>query len=293
MKKLMLTVLTVLSCGAAYALPVGDPTEASLFTNGLCSGESTCCDPCMSWCDMFSVRLGFYGDYVFNRHLEVKSLSDVKHDIDDTEIFTNAGWFVLNFCNRYELFATFGATDISIFTDGYALADPDNPASSTMVQLDFATNFSWSIGARAVAWRCGNFDLGVEGQYFRTRPTVDSLIRYASGDITYFNSNNRATWSEWQAGFVASYTICSGCPGVAFVPYMGVKVAGGTLDMGNLTFLFQGTSTEGYTLKDLKPKQLWGYAVGMTATVCNAVGVTVEGRFADEKALSVVGQFRF
>ncbi len=292
MKKLVLTALTVLCCGAAYALPVGNPGDASLYTNGLCLGETCCDDPCVTWCDMFSIRTGFYGDYVFNRHLQVQdSGSDTKH-IDDTEIYTNAGLLVLNFCDWLDVFATFGATNMSIFTDGHTLAALAG-ADTTMVQLDFVPDFSWSIGGRATVWNCGCMALGIEGQYFQTSPNLNSMIRYESGDITYFNSNNGTTYSEWQVGIGLTSYFCTG--GVAFVPYMALKWSGARWDMGDFNFNYSGTvtGTGNYLLRELVNAKIWGYAVGMTATLCDTIGVTVEGRFADEKAIHVNGQFRF
>lgn len=284
MKKLILMTLTVLSCGAAYALPIGNPSEASLYTTGLWWNDSCCqpCDPCFSWCDAFSVRIGFYGDYVFNRHMEVKNGN--KSDIDDTEIFTNAGIVVLNICDWIDIFGTFGATDITIVTNSSSFS-----ASTVVHQLNFDTAWSWSVGGRATIWECDCFAIGVEGQYFSTSPDLDNSLTYAAGTQVYFNNNNGAKYSEWQVGLGASYRWQTGCPGVAFVPYMGVKWAGSKLSLDNFTYTQYGTQI----LSDLENKKLWGYAVGLTATVNNAVGVTVEGRFADEKAVYVTSQFRF
>ncbi len=86
MKKWIFCSLCLLSSGAVYALPVGNPAEASLLTNGIFfSPGVNCnpCDPCFSWFDIWSLKLGFYGDYVFNRHLKIRGegLSDLGEDI--------------------------------------------------------------------------------------------------------------------------------------------------------------------------------------------------------------------
>lgn len=286
MKKLMIMALTVLSCGAAYALPIGNPSEASLYTRGIWWNDDCCdpCDPCFSWCDAFSVRLGFYGDYVFNRHMEIRSGGNDLSDIDDTELFTNAGIVVLNLCDWIEAFATFGATNISIFTDGGSFS-----ANTTMIGLNFEPKWSWSVGGRATIWECDCFGVGIEGQYFRTSPNLDNMIRYDNGDVIYFNNNNGTTYSEWQVGLGASYRWQTGCPGLAFIPYIGVKWAGSTLDFDSFTFTNDSVT---WTFRDLASKKLWGYGVGVTATLCDVVGVSVEGRFADEKAVYTTMQIR-
>ena len=167
MKKLILIALTLISCGTVYTLPIGNPSEASLYPNGLWWG-SACCkpyDPCFSWCEALSLRLGFYGDYVFNRHMQIYSGGHSQSDIDRTEIYTNAGLLVLNICNWIDIFSTLGASDFKLFTDGGAFSN-----NSTVIQLDWDTTWSWSVGGRATIWECDCFSVGVEGQYFRSTP---------------------------------------------------------------------------------------------------------------------------
>ena len=62
------------------------------------------------------------------------------------------------------------------------------------------------------------------------------------------------------------------------------------VDMHDFQFLGDGIL---YTLNDLRSKKGWGYSVGMSLTLCDMIGVTVEGRWASEKAVSVNSQFRF
>jgi len=285
-------MLTLLSCGAAYALPVGNPSEASLFGNGVCWETSCCdpCDPCFSWCDAWSVRIGFAGDYVFNRNMELRNNNDNGADIDTTEIYTNAGYIALNICDRLDIFSRLGATNLHITTDALSWGAPNSLQS----ELAFQTYFSWSIGARATLWECNCFSFGVEGEYFQTSPDFDYFLQYDSGAFTYFNDNNNATYKEWQVGLGASYRFETSCPTLALVPYAAVKWAGSRLDIDSFRFDTDISSkAETLTLNDLESNKLWGYAVGVSFTLCDMVGVTVEGRFADEKAVYVNGQFRF
>nr|ADB92458.1 major outer membrane protein [Chlamydia pecorum] len=121
-----------------HALPVGNPAEPSLLIDGTIwegmSGDP--CDPCATWCDAISLRVGFYGDYVFDRVLKTdvskmflmgtaptspSSAADSnttaeranpaygKH-MHDAEWFTNAGYIALNIWDRFDIFCTLGAT---------------------------------------------------------------------------------------------------------------------------------------------------------------------------------------
>src|SRR5262245_1833417 len=120
MKKLILTTLVCLSMGIAYALPLGNPSEASLFKRGVLLGASQCNkrDPCCFWFDAWNVRLGYYGDFVFNRNLKIDGEGlDQGEDIEITQIFTNAGYLVLNLCDKLDIFGTLGASRIHIISN--------------------------------------------------------------------------------------------------------------------------------------------------------------------------------
>ncbi len=152
MKKLFATVLTILSCAAAYALPLGNPSEASLLCDGLFI-EGPCydfCQPGVSWFDAFSVRFGYYGDFVFNRHLEVDD-HDIGDDIEETEIFTNAGYIAFNFFDTADIFVTFGGTNFFIHANAANFGGPNG----NRFVLEPETEFPWSFGGRVTFWRCG------------------------------------------------------------------------------------------------------------------------------------------
>lgn len=120
-----------------HALPVGNPAEPSLLIDGTIwegmPGDP--CDPCATWCDAISLRVGFYGDYVFDRVLKtdvpkmfsmgaaptgsstVSPNQAQERDnpaynthMHDAEWFTNAGYIALNIWDRFDIFCTLGAT---------------------------------------------------------------------------------------------------------------------------------------------------------------------------------------
>ena len=272
MKKRILTALIVLSSGCVYALPVGNPSTPSLFPNSAWLDEA-CEDRCETWCDFWAFRVGFSGDYVYNRNLKVKCDDSA---IDETTRFTNAGYLALNICDRVDLFGTLGVTNLHIRADALNWGG----TTSLMSEVDFKSYFSWSAGVRAVLWECRCFALGLEGEYFQTNSDIDSFSLYSDGSITSFGADSEAKYREWQVGVGASYQMGSA------VPYVAVKWAGAKLDMDDFRI-------EDFTLRDLEANKGWGYAVGMTFTLFDTMGVTAEGRFADEKALYITGQIGF
>lgn len=281
MKKIMIVALSILTQSALTALPVGNPSAASALCDGLL-WEGHCgnpCDPCMSWCNAISFRLGFYGDYVFNRHLEIDRNED-NSDLDQTEIYTNAGMLVVNFWDRVDLFGVVGASNLSLQSNASAFTG----TIGDIFELETDTNFSWSAGARATIWECGCTSLGVEAQYFYMNPDV-KRISQAATDSIYPNSLIDAKYREWQLGVGVSHRINF------FIPYIALKWSHSQLKFDQAQ-PGEPLPTD-LTLFNCESKKDWGYAIGLSLVDCEKAMVTVEGRFGDEKALYVSGELRF
>lgn len=281
MKRLFITVLTIIASGAVYALPVGNPSDASLLCDGLFL-EGHCgdfCDPCLTWFDAFSMRLGFYGDYVFNRHMEVDT-SGRDNDIERTKLFTNAGFIAANFWDRLDIFATLGATNLCIDTNNQAF----NLGGSGRFVIETETDFSWSIGIRGSIWECGYTTLGAEAQYFYTNPHVMRLTNEAAESVYPAHSIN-AKYHEWQIGVGIAHRI------YMLVPYAAFKWSRAKLNMGDAVILFP--AGERANLYDLDSERGWGYAIGVSLVDCEKASLTVEGRWAGENAVYVNGEIRF
>lgn len=286
MKKLIATVLTILSCGAAYALPLGNPSEASLLCDGMFI-EGTHYDFCqagVSWCDAFSLRVGYYGDFVFDRHLEVDD-ANRGDDIEDTKIFTNAAYVAANFWDVLDIFATFGGTNFYINTNAFSFGGPN----SQRFDLETETDFSWSVGLRLTFWECGCTSFGAEAQYFYTKPHI-TRVTVAETNSIYPDNYIHLKYQEWQLGFGVSHRIWN------LVPYFGAKFSGVKADFGdaNLSIFDPGTeSTITIVLHRLENRFEGGFVLGVSLVDCERMALTVEARFPDEKAIYVNGQIRF
>lgn len=291
MKKLTATLLCLLTCGAVYSLPIGNPSEPGLFSQGVWWKGADCTfgNSCFCWLDSWSLRIGYYGDFVFNRNLEING-NDLGHgrDIRRTEVNTNAGYLALNYCDFLDVFVTLGATNLRFETSERSWVL--NGGSNGQLLTD--TDFSWSVGARTLlfSWKC--FNVGLEGQYLRTTPDASTYVSGFFGFTNHFN-DQKTTYQEWQVGTGISYTIKTRCPKLALIPYVGVKWSECRWDTRNFQFIRVGSSSKLFTIFKLKNKKRWGYALGTTFTLCDMIGVTVEGRWADERAVFVNGEFRF
>lgn len=277
MKKLFLTV-GALFCGAtAYALPAGNPSDASLLTDGL-FWEGSCgdpCDPCADWSQCYSFRVGFYGDYVFNRYLKIdtKGARIDGRMFDTTRLSTNAAFLALNLFDRLDLFSTLGVSFLSGEANSAVLGNPGGREF-----LESSSRFSWSVGTRGTIWECGCTAFGFEAQYFRSELPIimaifDALVTDNSPNITI-------RYEEWQAALGVAQRLGMGC--YTLVPY------------ANLTWSVAkpGLIVEGQRIGGLKSAKPWGCALGVTMVDSNKASLTAEFRCGSEQALYVNGQIR-
>lgn len=257
------TFLLTLAIGSkVLALPIGNPAEPALFTEGCLFNN--CC-----WSECFSFRIGYYGDFVYNRHL-TRSSATSHGQFDNSTLNTNAGLLALNFWKRVDIFATLGASTGSV-------SSRSNFIGFGRFDAVYGSNFSWSVGGRAVLWQCGCTFLGVEGQYFSTHMPLSRFVTLGAGSAY---PNSTTFYSEWQVGGAIAHRINM------LVPYIGVKYSRSFLDNRGIVVL-------GSTLPNNKSRKHWGYAVGVTLVDRAIATVTAEGRFADEKAFHINAQVRF
>ncbi len=290
MRKLLVASFIIFAGKFCYALPVGNPSEASFLCDGWIFVGHHGYNPCLTWCDAFSLRAGFYGNYVFERHFRNhKHRPKDYKQLDHFRYFTNALYMAFNIWDRADLFGTIGATtlhlegNVSNFAPFTALPVGQNGSRITFVT---DSSFSWSIGGRYTLFRCCCTSIGVEAEYFRTdAPVRRSILARLSSD--FFDNRCqalRALYSEWQVGIGISQCLCC-----HLIPYAAIKWSGARLRW--LDFDKQ-TNVNHITLNDLMDKKLWGYAIGLSIIDCCKTALTVEGRFGDEKALYVNAQLR-
>ncbi len=291
MKKIAATLLVCVITTVTYALPIGNPWEASLMHEGVfCEGHyADYCDPCTTSFDAWSLRFGYYGDFVWDRNMEIDRNED-NAKIRNTAIWTNSAYFALNFWDCVDLFWTLGTTSVDLRATGNVFT-PDSLILPRDIYLLTETDFSWSVGLRGTLWRCGCLELGGEFEYFKTNPNINRIF-LQNNDTLYLNDGITFKYKEWQFGFAAAYRVniidCS----TAIIPYFGIKWCGVHVDMDEARVTFPNLG-ETITLHDLQNEWDFGYAFGLTLLGCNKTSVTAEVRLRDEKALYVNGQFRF
>lgn len=284
----LLTISAVLiSVTKLVALPIGNPLDASWIEEGIIwAGPCYCdvCDPCVTWCDALSARFGFYGDYVFDRYLEIDRGRD-DSNLRRSEIFTNAAYFAANLYHRFDLFATVGQSKLRIETPASAWVALNYTNLDSVMETEWY--FSWSLGARATIWECRCFGLGAEFQYFASNPHMNYF--QIDSEAPFYFDNARIRYREYQLGVGATYTIPLSCSSFV-VPYVGVKFAHAYVDLGDFRFVVSNVT---YELYDLENETTTGVALGTTIVGCQEWSLTAEIRFIDELALHINSQLRF
>jgi major outer membrane protein len=284
MKKNIVAFLSILSCVSAYALPVGNPSEATLLSHGAffntyCEETDSCYEEC---CPLFSLRAGFYGDYIFDGHLQ---LAHSPHrDANYSEIHTNAGYLAINFFDRIDLFTTLGVSWIKLSINNN-LMSPETLFPNLETFIVTKADFSWSIGGRATLFEWSGFACGLEGQYFNFSPGNVKYVNPGGAQINTDDVPYHFRYHEWQIGGGISYQLTS-----FLVPYIALKASRASIDINSVTLVIGG---EFITLPDFRSSHYFGGAVGVSLVTCDTIAFTVEGRFFNENALYVNAQVRF
>lgn len=263
------------------ALPLGNPWDASLYTEGaVWCPESV---PCPKWCDDLSYRAGYYGDFVNDRHLRSRTETG---EIRETNIRTNALMLVLNAYERAEVFVTIGASRFALQTSEKVFLPPGQDVEF----LETETDLSLSLGGRVTLWKCGNLGIGAEAQYFTAQPKLNFLQDTGNPNLTYLDGE-KFKYREFQFGVGASYCVCLSNSMV--LPYIGLTLSGARVEMGQVHLANIPDSDDEDILYDLETTQNVGWAVGFTFLTAGRCGITLEKRFFDERAFTINAQVRF
>ncbi len=244
-----------------FALPLGNPWSPSLV-----DGDGP-----------VSLSIGFYGDYVSNLYLQRDSAGET---LSQTKLNTNAGMLSGTLFERFQAFGTFGSSWLN-FISSLNVFTPQTSGYNPLNVLNTTSSFSWSVGGRGIAWQCRRLALGLEGQYFRTKPELTSS--WSSNDTgTGYSNGLRAKYREWQLGAGASYQIpFSGAAALA-VPYIGLIFGHTSVDMDNA--VRDAAFGETMTLHNLENQHAFGYAFGFTLSGCKRFHFTLEKRFTNQNA---------
>lgn len=262
MRKLGGWIAALFVC-ALYGSPVGNPSTSQLLSEGFFISPD-------SW---FGVRAGYEGDFVYDGRL--KQQRDGNGRVDSYKQDTNSGTIALNVLDRMDLYGVLGSSRTKAdwrFSSG---------ASTLRAELETGYRFLWGVGGRVIFLEWGKADLGFGGRYSSCnyRPawlTLDGAPVSTSGA--------RIKWREWQVDLDLSYKID------LFTPYIGIKYSDVTTKLGPFS---TAIASNGSGRNRFTNRVHVGFFVGCSLTTGKYFMLNLEGRFADEEAVTVSGDLRF
>lgn len=253
-------LLSLLVCSTAHALYFGNPAEPELIEEGFLFAN------CEDW---YSGKLGYQGDFVFNRKL--RAYKGAIGRMDEFCTLFNQGVLTANIKDQYEVFGSVGTMSAKFSHRPHI--DRKRRVYETR------DHFTWGIGARGelAHWNCAV--LGASGSYQYSRP----IVKWITVNGEAFKSQAFLNYHEWQLGLGVSYKVDF------MVPYIGATYSRVGARVGNIGKEIQLHS---HHFK-LRSRQFWGMALGCSLTTGSLCDVNLEIRLFSEQALTLAGNLKF
>ncbi|MCX6994925.1 MAG: hypothetical protein NTY13_03780, partial [Chlamydiae bacterium] len=261
-----------LTCHSLYASPVLSPNAAAVHTDGVFF-----CDDCSCW----SLRAGFRGDYVFDRKLS--SYSADHQGTTVASMMSNEGVVTLNFWDRLDIYGLVGATTTQLSSIAF-----NSSGSTVLLESSTPSSTIWGVGARATILEynfgcCGTSYLGADINY--ESGSTGSGPTTFSGMPVDIPITGR--YKETQISLQIGHRIAM------LTPYIAAKWSNANATAYADTSAYPGSPIPSHQDNFRNTGNHWGYAVGVLLIDAGRMSVTAEARFIDEKAMTIMGEFRF
>ncbi|MEG0037316.1 MAG: hypothetical protein RSB82_04360 [Victivallaceae bacterium] len=276
-------------------------------------GEST------KWFETINYRLGFHGDYVFDRKMisaasqatETGLWNPAYHkDVIKFSLNTNSCHFVLNVRKHFDLFFNLGASKFNLkgTSDLFNLSGTfDNKqvfVNNGTAELETKSGCHKTVGLRYAKHICHTI-VGLSFAYNHSKPRIHRIGMNTGS--TQFNleefKKTYLDYKEWSFGFALSENI--GC----LSPYLGITCSKAMVDMNKKTFYPSltmpnpllgpsPTATAQLTnvslkLNSLKNRFSFGTTVGCGLYANSLVSVNVEAALINKHSVKASGLIRF
>lgn len=260
MKKLVIFLMMI--SPALFAAPVGNPLNPEII------GEGFFISPA-SW---INFRLGYEGNFEYDGRMEKKpnggKIDNLKQDV-------NSGLLTLNLQNRADLYGVLGASRIR--SDWRF----DDLGTASRIELETNYRLYWAAGGKVILFQWGNTALSTGGRYSTTRPSLSFITQDGTPQD---KADAKIRYKDWQVDLGLAHQID------IFIPYIGGKYLQARAKVRNAAFAI---SDEGENIQKMKNRNPVGVFAGCTLSNSKFFMLTVEARFIDEEAISVMGELKF
>jgi len=255
-------ILYLLITFNAYAFVSGNPGQPDLMPDGIVPLKSK------TW----SLRAAFLDDYVYSQHFtgdfQVDSFEDKPPSVS---IASEIAQITLNYARRLDVYGLVGSSRMQIDQEVFA-----------------RRQFSWGVGAKAIAFEIDCFRIGVDFKYFQS--DQKPLFLVLSGLGLDIESDLEFFYREYQGSFGLSYQ--SGI----FCPYINGTYINSKIEPSQYQFLVavpgmdEPIDAMAYPFSGRNP---WGLAVGATLIMGEKGTLAVESRFINQNAINASLELKF
>lgn len=267
------SLFLIFFCCNLYALPPCHKISSE--------SKNVLCNPCVDWCQALSYHVGYLGDFIYDREMQLRQGGQGGSIIQDTQIFSQGVTLTASLQEwiRFTLFL--GSSSIEISSPA--------EANRFLSLWEFEPNFCWDLDLTTEIVRYKGYTVFFSGAYFRTETTLKSYYDLGGGGIFTFDEKGDATYRNWQLSLGGSYEIKSP-HGLSLIPYAVLKYSGARLHFSGEAFIHEGTL---HLIEDLQNRKTLGYGIGCRAKIVEAFVIGIENRLADDRAVMVFAEFLF
>lgn len=261
MKKVLIFFFISIVC-KIFSSTAGNPLNPEIIEEGFFISPS-------SWVNL---RLGYEGIFVSDARMDKTS---EKGKIDNFKSDINSGTITLNLKNRIDLFSVLGASRIR--SDWRF----DNSGTISRIELETNYKFYWAAGGKIILFQWGNTAFSLGGRYSSTDPSLSFITENGRPQIT---GNSKIKYRDWQIDLGIAHKID------IFIPYVGAMYLNSKAKIFEAPFII---SNDSFNWIEMKNRDRFGVYVGCSLSNCKYFLLTIEARFIDEEAISVVGEIKF
>jgi hypothetical protein len=205
-----------------------------------------------------AIRIGYEGDYVFNRKMN--------HHVHEFKILENFGTATFTFFDRLDLYASGGSFCAKI-------------RQQDETRLEFETNSAptWKVGSRLILWEYGETYLTFNFGYMQAYSRIKDISQNA---VPLERNNAKLFYHEIEGGLGVAHHID------IFIPYLGIEASRAWAKLKNL-------GAVGIGHLNIHSRNPVGVFLGCGLSPGCKVILNVEVRLVDEQAISLSGDLRF
>lgn len=240
------------------ALYLGSPAEPQVVDAGFFMSDDS----------FLTFKVGYQGDYVFNR--KMRAHDGITGRIDRFQFYMNQGVATFNVLDRFEYYISAGSLTSTYWHRPHV--------DGKRREVESHDRWTLGTGARLILFQWGNTVLGVDAKYQYSTPH----FKWAAVDGVSHATGAHMRYWEWQVGTALSYTVD------IFTPYIGATYS---VAQANLT----GFSHSSYPLSHFHMRNVdrFGMAVGCTLSSGKIFDLTLEARTFSEQAVTAAANVKF